>query len=139
MQDMSSNSSSDTRELSLSAYQQQFFQGWLRAQDAIPPPSMISSDRTGTGPLMSSSHTINLVQDAATDCSVVASLCAGTARAERGHDQVGSPESCRPSTERSRCYQTNCTLLTNSLESLCFHPTGNILCGSTLTVVGERL
>lgn len=31
---------------------------------------------------------IDLVQDAATDCSVVASLCAGVARAERGHDKL---------------------------------------------------
>lgn len=37
---------------------------------------------------MSSSRPIDLVQDAASDCSVVASLCAGVARAERGHDQV---------------------------------------------------
>lgn len=31
---------------------------------------------------------VDLVQDAATDCSVVASLCAGIARAEKGHDRV---------------------------------------------------
>lgn len=37
---------------------------------------------------MSSSQTIDLVQDASTDCSVVTSLCAGIARAERGHDQM---------------------------------------------------
>jgi calpain-7 len=40
------------------------------------------------GPLMSSHRTIDLVQDAASDCSVVTSLCAAIARAERGHDQV---------------------------------------------------
>ncbi|KAF2129911.1 cysteine proteinase [Dothidotthia symphoricarpi CBS 119687] len=78
----------DTRELSLSPYQQQYFQGWMRAQDAIPPPSMFPEGRVGIGPLMSSSRSIDLVQDAAADCSVVASLCAGTARAERGHDQM---------------------------------------------------
>jgi calpain-7 len=38
---------------------------------------------------MSSPHPIDLVQDAASDCSVVASLCAGVARADRGHDEVG--------------------------------------------------
>lgn len=37
---------------------------------------------------MSSSRTIDLVQDAATDCSVVASLCALVARGERGHAKV---------------------------------------------------
>ena len=40
---------------------------------------------------MSSPRSIDLVQDAASDCSVVASLCAGIARAERGHDQVSYP------------------------------------------------
>lgn len=49
---------------------------------------MFPGDRNDIGPLMSSSRSIDLVQDAATDCSVVASLCAGIARAERGHDQV---------------------------------------------------
>ena len=39
---------------------------------------------------MSSSLSIDLVQDAATDCSVVTSLCAGIARSERGHDEVYS-------------------------------------------------
>ena len=32
--------------------------------------------------------TVDLVQDVATDCSVVASLCAGTARTERGQARV---------------------------------------------------
>ncbi|KAJ4365697.1 cysteine protease [Neocucurbitaria cava] len=78
----------DTHDLSLSPYQQQFFQGWVRAIHAVPPPSPLYGDRTGIGPVMSSSRPIDLVQDAATDCSVVTSLCAGIARAERGHDQM---------------------------------------------------
>ncbi|OAK95249.1 cysteine proteinase [Phaeosphaeriaceae sp. SRC1lsM3a] len=78
----------DTHDLSLSPYQQQFFRGWIRAADAIPPSNTLSTDRQGIGPLMSSSRTIDLVQDAATDCSVVTSLCAAIARAERGHDQM---------------------------------------------------
>ncbi|KAF3004993.1 cysteine protease [Curvularia kusanoi] len=78
----------DTRDLSLSPYQQQFFRGWVRAIDAVPPPSLYPNGRSGIGPLMSSSRSIDLVQDAASDCSVVASLCAGVARAERGHDQM---------------------------------------------------
>jgi calpain-7 len=45
-------------------------------------------DQNGLGPMMSTSCSIDLVQDAATDCSVVASLCAGIARSERGHDKV---------------------------------------------------
>jgi len=83
------NVCSDTQDLSLSLYQRQFFQGWVRANLAVPPSSVPGGDRKGIGPLMSSSHTIDLVQDAASDCSVVTSLCAGIARAERGHDQVG--------------------------------------------------
>ncbi|KAF2033394.1 calpain-like protease palB/rim-13 [Setomelanomma holmii] len=78
----------DTHDLSLSPYQQQFFHGWIRATDAIPPPSTFGDSRKGIGPLMSSSRTIDLVQDAATDCSVVTSLCAAIARAERGHEQM---------------------------------------------------
>ncbi|KAJ4324924.1 cysteine protease [Neodidymelliopsis sp. IMI 364377] len=78
----------DTHDLSLSSYQQQFFQGWVRARDAVPPPSLYPNSGDGVGPLMSSSRSIDLVQDAASDCSVVASLCAGVARAERGHDQM---------------------------------------------------
>ncbi|KAF1362523.1 cysteine proteinase [Lizonia empirigonia] len=78
----------DTHDLSLSPYQQQFFQGWVRARDAVPPPSLYPNNRDSIGPLMSSSGSIDLVQDAASDCSVVASLCAGVARAERGHDQM---------------------------------------------------
>ncbi|KAH7085386.1 hypothetical protein BKA63DRAFT_16658 [Paraphoma chrysanthemicola] len=78
----------DTQDLSLSTYQQQFFRGWIRATDAIPPPSAAAETSNGNGPLMSSPNTIDLVQDAATDCSVVTSLCAAIARTERGHDQM---------------------------------------------------
>ncbi|KAF2266143.1 cysteine proteinase [Lojkania enalia] len=75
-------------DLSLSTYQQQFFSGWVRAPEALPPPSMFPSSRDDLGPLMATPDSIDLVQDAATDCSVVASLCAAIARAERGHDQM---------------------------------------------------
>ncbi|KAH4077350.1 hypothetical protein HBH98_195680 [Parastagonospora nodorum] len=78
----------DIHDLSLSSYQQQFFKGWVRAENAIPPPATSQGNRNGMGPLMSSSRTIDLVQDAASDCSVVTSLCAAIARAERGHDQM---------------------------------------------------
>lgn len=85
----------DTRDLSLSSYQQQFFLGWLRANEAIPPPSQSPNDRAGMEPLMSSTMPLDLVQDAASDCSVVTSLCAGIARSERGHDQVCHAEQSR--------------------------------------------
>lgn len=37
---------------------------------------------------MTATTEIDLVQDITTDCSVVASLCAGTARAVKGHGKV---------------------------------------------------
>lgn len=40
------------------------------------------------GPTMITHGTMDLVQDVTADCSVVASLCAITARAERGHSEV---------------------------------------------------
>lgn len=78
----------DMGDLSLSPYQQQFFLDWLRAKEAVPPPSLASNSTASIGPLMSSSKPLDLVQDAASDCSVVTSLCAGIARSERGHEQV---------------------------------------------------
>ncbi|CAI6338442.1 unnamed protein product [Periconia digitata] len=78
----------DTHDLSLSTFQQQFFGEWARPSQALPPPSMITGNRIGLGPLMSTARSLDLVQDASTDCSVVASLCAGVARAERGHEEI---------------------------------------------------
>ncbi|USP73177.1 hypothetical protein yc1106_00451 [Curvularia clavata] len=78
----------DKGHLSLSPYQQQFFQAWLRAREAIPPPSSLPNSRDEVGPSMSSSKPLDLVQDAASDCSVVTSLCAAIARSERGHEQI---------------------------------------------------
>lgn len=78
----------DMGQLSLSPYQQQFFRAWLRAKEAVPPPSYSSNNTDSVGPSMSSSKPLDLVQDAASDCSVVTSLCAAIARFERGHEQV---------------------------------------------------
>ena len=61
---------------------------WVRAQDAVPRRAAGAVDK----PVMSSSRPIDLVQDAATDCSVVASLCAAIARSERGHEKVCQPQ-----------------------------------------------
>ncbi|THW00260.1 cysteine proteinase [Aureobasidium pullulans] len=78
----------DKPELRLSAAQLQVFDGWKRAAKALPPPAWYTAQERGAGPTMSSSRTIDLVQDAATDCSVVASLCALVARGERGHAKI---------------------------------------------------
>jgi len=85
-----SNGSRDAMELTLSSHQMDHFQTWARAKDALPPPSWFSGERQDLHPVMRASRSVDLVQDAATDCSVVASLCAGIARTERGHDSVST-------------------------------------------------
>ncbi|KAK4540862.1 hypothetical protein LTR36_008804 [Oleoguttula mirabilis] len=78
----------DEPELSLSKFQEDVLEGWKRPAEALPPPTWFPGDRINLGPGMSFARKIDLVQDAATDCSVVASLCAGVARAERGHAKI---------------------------------------------------
>ncbi|OCL06721.1 cysteine proteinase [Glonium stellatum] len=78
----------DTPELGLSSHQLQFFGGWARAEDALPPPEWFPGSRENLGPVMCANGSVDLVQDAATDCSVVASLCASVARSERGHAKM---------------------------------------------------
>ena len=78
----------DGTDLSLSKFQRDVFDGWRRPAEALPPPAWYSEDRSHLGPHMGFSRKIDIVQDAATDCSVVASLCAGVARAERGHAKI---------------------------------------------------
>ena len=64
------------------------FGGWKRPAEALPPPTWLLKDRPDLGPIMTYARKIDLVQDAATDCSVVASLCAGIARVEKGHGSI---------------------------------------------------
>jgi len=78
----------DGADLSLSKFQRDVFDGWRRPAEALPPPAWYSEDRSHLGPHMGFSRKIDIVQDAATDCSVVASLCAGVARAERGYAKI---------------------------------------------------
>lgn len=88
-------SNRDKAELPLSDFQETVFDGWYRPQDALPPPSWFPGDRTNLNPVMVISRKMDLIQDASTDCSVVASLCAGVARVERGHPKV-LPEVMHP-------------------------------------------
>lgn len=139
---MSNEYASDVRDLSLSSYQQQFFQGWVRAQDAVPPPALHPNGRDGIVPLMSSLRPIDLVQDAASDCSVVASLCAGVARAERGHDQVrGSLSVVRFVLTNAYCRssKTSFTHSTRIWEGRSCRPTASTSFVLTSTVAGGRL
>jgi len=65
------------------------FDGWKRPEELFSTPNLGFEDGdTKLGPTMVSHATVDLVQDITTDCSVVASLCAATARAERGHTKV---------------------------------------------------
>ncbi|EKD13048.1 calpain-like protease PalBory [Drepanopeziza brunnea f. sp. 'multigermtubi' MB_m1] len=63
-------------DLSLSECQIDNFGGWKRPSELFPQHA---------GLQMTIAPNIDLVQDITTDCSVVASLCAATARAVKGH------------------------------------------------------
>ncbi|OJD34718.1 calpain-like protease ory [Diplodia corticola] len=78
----------DDVELRLSPAQLKFFDGWKRAKDALPPPAWAAAGTAEDGPTMIKENRNDMVQDVATDCSVVAGLIAGSARVERGNDQL---------------------------------------------------
>lgn len=73
-------------DLELSGAQREIFAGWKRASDTFRPPS--DSEAGNREVSMTAVHEIDLVQDITTDCSVVASLCASTVRALKGHGKV---------------------------------------------------
>ncbi len=80
----------DDVELRLSERQLKHFDSWKHAAEALAPPTWYSNIAHRPGPTMYRAVTVpmDLVQDATTDCSVVASLCAGAARAEKGHPKL---------------------------------------------------
>lgn len=81
--------SSDQPDLALSKDQMKLFQGWQRPAYALPPPSWPpSSTVISSAPHVRSEKLIDLVQDVAADCSVVAGLCSVVARSELGHSRV---------------------------------------------------
>ena len=72
--------------------QLKIFSGWQRPQSAFPLPCLQQpAVFPDCKPIMTAHDKIDLVQDVINDCSLVASLCAITARAERGHSQVSLP------------------------------------------------
>lgn len=84
-----SNLHRDNPEPLLSDVQRAIFAGWKRPAEAFPlsclqQPALFPN----SNPTMVSEGRIDLVQDVTADCSVVASLCAITARKERGHSKV---------------------------------------------------
>ena len=78
----------DSSDLSLSEMQLDIFKGWKRPSEALPPPAWYPVESRRMAPVMDAESETDLVQDAATDCSVVASLCADSARAEGGHSKI---------------------------------------------------
>ncbi|KAL9057732.1 MAG: hypothetical protein Q9206_002230, partial [Seirophora lacunosa] len=79
----------DNAEFRLSETQLALFDGWRRPDELLPPPSR---HEPTTNSVKSSptddNEKADLVQDVTSDCSVVASLCACVARAERGHPSM---------------------------------------------------
>ena len=79
----------DPADLKLSDAQREIFAGWRRPYEWTSPSEHADNGREAA---MFAGEDIDLVQDITTDCSVVASLCAGTARARKGHGKVLSPQ-----------------------------------------------
>lgn len=81
----------DSPTLSLSEIQMQCFDGWKRPSEAL---SVVRFPGTGEDHQITMStrelDKIDLVQDLTSDCSVVASLCAGSSRVGRGHKKVST-------------------------------------------------
>lgn len=85
----SSYQNRDNTELSLSGAQRAIFAGWKRPAEAFPlsclqQPALFPN----SNPTMVGEGKVDLVQDVTADCSVVASLCAISARAERVQSKV---------------------------------------------------
>jgi calpain-7 len=79
----------DNPSLPLSPSQLKSFGGWKRPKEAFAKIKIsIGGETLPNEPTMSHREKVDLVQDLTSDCSVVASLCAGTSRVERGHVKV---------------------------------------------------
>ena len=79
-----SNLNSDNVDFPLSALQLEVFDAWRRPQELLGKSYTVPAYR----PTMLAHGIVDLVQDITTDCSVVASLCATTARCERRNTDV---------------------------------------------------
>ena len=79
-----SNLLRDNAKFPLSAVQLDVFDAWRR------PRELMATSRPAQAhcSTMLARDRIDLIQDITTDCSVVASLCATTARSERGNANV---------------------------------------------------
>ena len=80
----------DSTSLPLSSTQLAVFDGWKRPEDALAAiQRQANGEPTQVEGTMHIPDSMDLVQDLTSDCSVVASLCAGSSRAEHGHPKVG--------------------------------------------------
>lgn len=92
----------DNTEFRLSETQLALFDGWRRPDELLLPPPRRHEPRPNLvkSALTNANEKTDLVQDVTSDCSVVASLCACVARAERGHPSVWKPL-CLSATSKS--------------------------------------
>lgn len=81
----------DNFDFTLSETQLKHFAGWKRPKDAL---AQVRVEKNGqflpNEATMISSGSLDLVQDVAPDCSVIASFCVGASRIERGHKRVST-------------------------------------------------
>ncbi|MCJ1283751.1 cysteine protease [Xylographa opegraphella] len=80
----------DSTNFGFTPAQLDVFAGWRRPHEALSVEGLktANNDARGIAPTMVPSGATDLVQDMTGDCSLVASLCAGMARAEAGHPKV---------------------------------------------------
>ena len=78
----------DPIPLNLSPLQQKHFARWKRASESSSHMVAMAGQGSDLAVAAGDRRKADLVQDITSDCSVVASLCAGSARAERGHPKV---------------------------------------------------
>lgn len=78
----------DSTDLELSESQLEVFAGWRRPREIFGGTADCIDEKDLDDILMLATTEIDLVQDVTADCSVVASLCASTARTLKGHGKV---------------------------------------------------
>ena len=129
----------DSRALPLSETQLKSFGGWKRPKEAL---DLIEISKEGHAlpkdPTMSFPDKVDLVQDLTSDCSVVASLCAGTSRIERGHPKVSHPPTDRHTYQSSSFQAPSYTPTTTPLRPSCYLRTANTSIASSSTGVGDE-
>lgn len=152
---------SDTTHFAMSSDQNAMLDDWKRPAEALPPPVWSLDDKRLSKsqripPTMENTNPPDFVQDAATDCSVVASLAAAMARAQSGHQKVSgnypSYSNLVPVLYRIGPWQDfetvsdshnsfsllACSLTTENFSTLAFRPMENTLFVSTSMAVSAK-